>query len=105
MPKAMPKAAPGPGAPRVSWPVVINSVGQADRLLRNGTTYFHARRIISAMGLQTWSSHLTEKIPMCRDEFGWVFGTDYLQESAGHRGIPPFWLTQAAALSVDHKYA
>lgn len=80
-------------------------MGQADRILRNGTTYFHVRRMISAMGLQKWSSHLTDKTPMRRDVFGWLFGSDYLQESAGHRGIPPFWLNQAAALSVFRKYA
>ena len=72
---------------------------------RNGILYYHARRIVGAMGLRSWESHLTERIPVCRDDFGWVLGADYLQEAGGRRGIPPFWLSSTAALSIYQRYA
>ncbi len=105
-PKAAPKAAPRPGAARPSWQSVVNAVPQKDRLRKsNGITYFHARRIIAAMGLTTWASHLYEKIPKCIEEFSWAKGVDYLQEAGGHRGIPPYWLTPVAARQVYDRFA
>jgi hypothetical protein len=101
--KALPKAAPG--APKPPWPAVVGGILARDRIVRNGITYFHARRIIVAMGLRNWEKHLTEKIPMCKDEFGWVMGNDYLQESGGRSGIPPYWLSSTAALSVYQCHA
>ena len=101
-----PEAAPLPGAARPSWHCVLDAVSQGDRLPRsNGVTYFHARRIIAAMGLKTWASHLHEKMPRCIREFGWAKGVDYLQEAAGRRGIPPFWLTPGAARQVYDRFA
>ena len=59
------------------------------------------------MGHTTWARHLTDKIPMAvdADVFGWRLGRDYLQESAGRRGLPSFWLSEAAAFQLYTNYA
>ena len=76
-----------------------------DRLPRNGTRYFHARRVIVAMGLRTWASHLAEKVPALVREFSWEEGVDYIREAGGHRGVPPYWLTPQAARQVYGRFA
>ena len=73
--------------------------------MRNGRNYYHARRIVEAMGLKAWGSHLTERTPSCSDELGWTFGVDYTQEPGLRRGLPPFWLSPAAARQVCDQYA
>ena len=103
--KAVAKAVPKAGAPKPPWATVTNGISARDRIQRNGILYYHARRIVGAMGLRSWESHLTERIPMCRDEFGWVLGADYLQEAGGHKGIPPVWLSSTAAFSIYQRYA
>ena len=101
--KALPKAAPC--VPKPPWATVLNAIPAQDRIERNGIFYYHARRLVAAMGLRSWEHHLTEKVPMCVDEFGWVYGSDYLREAAGHRGVPPYWLSVTAALAVYQRYA
>ena len=80
--KAVAKAVPKAGAPKPPWATVTNGISARDRIQRNGILYYHARRIVGAMGLRSWESHLTGRIPMCRDEFGWVVGVDYYRRLA-----------------------
>ena len=102
--KARPKAAPTPGAQMMLWDVVLAAV-PAKRIVRSGTTFYHARCVVGEMGLKARTAHLAEKIPMLVKTGQVCLGSDVRLEAAGHCGIKPFWLSQTAAKSVYDKCA
>ena len=90
---------------RPSWQAVRDKVPDCYRTEHDGAEYFHGQTVVEAMGLTTWVEHLSDKIPIARDEFGWQHGREFIRKSIGRRGQPPYWLSRGAAYQVYQRYA
>ena len=94
-----------PGSAKPAFKDVLASVPEKDIVTRSGIKFYHARRIVKLMGLRTWESHLWEKVPKCISNFNWKKHVDYMHENSNKRGVPSYWLSEAAARQIYDKHA